>query len=84
MNHGEKERKKDKWSGDRVKPPDFINKSLREKKWSKSINQQRRWRILEYYRVFAKQRKPLPLGALVIKFLPAIRKTKKMVANICF
>ena len=52
-------RTKDKWNNGRMKRLDFINKRLREKNEARvSINNVNE-AILEYYRVVAKQIKPL-------------------------
>ena len=54
------QRTRGKWNEDRMKRPDFTNKRLRE------INEARAYinnvdeAMLEYYRVFAKQKMPLP------------------------
>ena len=69
--HGEKERKRrdlaleelqrarDKWSEDRMKRLGFINKRLREKNEVREYINNVDKAILEYYRVFVKQIKPL-------------------------
>ena len=69
--HGEKERKRhdlaleklqrarDEWDQDRMQRLDFINKRVSEKNERPYINNVDE-AILEYYRVFAKQIKPLP------------------------
>ena len=69
--HGEKERKRhdlaleklqrsrDKWNEDRMKRLDFVNKSLREKNEARAYINNVDDAMLEYYRVFAKQVKPL-------------------------
>ena len=70
--HGAKERKRhdlaleklqrarNKWNMDRMKRLDFINKRLREKNEAKAYINNVDEAMLEYYRVFAKQIKPLP------------------------
>ena len=70
--HGEEERKRhdlaleklqrarDEWNKDRMKRLDFINKRLREKNEARVYIDNVDEAILEYYRVFAKQIKPLP------------------------
>ena len=70
--HGEEERKRhdlaeeqlqkvrDKWNEDQMKPLDFINKRLREKIEARAYINNVDDAMLEYYRVFAKQIKPLP------------------------
>ena len=70
--HGEKERKRhnlaleklqmasDKWKEDRRKRFDFINKRLREKNEARAYINNVDEAMPEYYRVFAKQIKPLP------------------------
>ena len=70
--HGEKERKKhdlaeeqlqkarDKWNEDRMKRLDFINRRLREKDEARAYINNVDDAMLEYYRVLAKQVKPLP------------------------
>ena len=72
-NHGEKKRKRhdlvleklqkarDEWNKDRMKRLDFINKRLREKNEARVYINNVDEAMLEYYRVFAKQIKPLPL-----------------------
>ena len=72
MDHGAEERKRhdsaleklqrarDEWNKDRMKRLDFINKMLREKNEAKSYIRNVDEAMLEYYRVFAKQIKPLP------------------------
>ena len=71
-NHGEKQRKRhdlaleklkrawNKWNEDTVKRLDFINKRLREKNEARAYINNVDEAMLEYYRVFAKQIKPLP------------------------
>ena len=70
--HGEEERKRhdlaleklqrarDEWNKDRMKRLDFINKRLREKNEARAYINNVDEAMLEYYRVFAKQIKPLP------------------------
>ena len=70
--HGEKERKRhdlaleklqrarDEWDQDRMQRLDFINKRVREKNETRPYINNVDEAILEYYRVFAKQIKPLP------------------------
>ena len=70
--HGEEERKRhdlvleklerarDKWNEDRMKRIDFINKRLRGANKAKAYISNVDDAMLEYYRVFAKQIKPLP------------------------
>ena len=70
--HGEEERKrhdlpleklqrvKDEWNEDQMKRLDFINKRLREANKAKVYISNVDDAMLEYYRVFAKQIKPLP------------------------
>ena len=54
------QRARDEWNEDQMKRLDFINKRLREKHdasvYIKNVDEA----MLEYYRVFAKQTKPLP------------------------
>ena len=69
--HGKKERKRhdlaleklqrarDEWDKDRMKRFDFINKRLREKNEVRTYINNADEGMLEYYRVFAKQIKPL-------------------------
>ena len=54
------QRARDEWNRDRVKHLDFINKRLREKNEAKVYINNVDEAMLEYYRVFAKQIKPLP------------------------
>ena len=54
------QRVKDKWNEDRMKRLDFINKRLREKNEARAYINNVDEAMLEYYRVFAKQIKPLP------------------------
>ena len=70
--HGEEERKRhdlaleklqrarDEWNKDGMKRLDFINKRLREKNEARAYINNVDEAMLEYYRVFAKQIKPLP------------------------
>ena len=70
--HGEKERKKhdlalkrlqrarNECNKDRMKRLDFINKRLREKNETRAYINNGDEAMLEYYRVFSKQIKPLP------------------------
>ena len=70
--HGEEERKRhdlalqklqmgrDEWNKDRMKRLKFINKRLREKNEARAYINSVDEAMLEYYRVFAKQIKPLP------------------------
>ena len=70
--HGEEERKRhdlalkklqrarDGWNKDRMKRLDFINKRLREQNKARAYISNVDKAMLEYYRVFAKQIKPLP------------------------
>ena len=69
--HGENESKKHdlatekfqrtrvKWNGDRMKRLDFINKRLREKNEARAYIKNVDEAMLKYYRIFAKQIKPL-------------------------
>ena len=71
-NHGEEEQKRhdlalerlqgarDEWNKDQMKGLDFINKRPREKNEATVDINNVGQAILEYYRVFAKQIKPLP------------------------
>ena len=70
--HGAKERKRhdlaleklqrawDEWNRDRMKRIDFINRRIREKNEPRAYINNVDEAMLEYYRVFAKQIKPLP------------------------
>ena len=70
--HGEEQRKRhdlalerlqrarEEWNKDRMKWLDFINKRLREKNEARAYINNVDEAMLEYYRVFAKQIKPLP------------------------
>ena len=72
IDHGEEERKghdlaleklqraRDEWNKDRMKRLDFINKRIREKNEARVYINNVDGAMLEYYRVFAKQIKPLP------------------------
>ena len=51
---------KDEWNQDRMKRLDFINKRLREKYEAREHINNVNEVMIEYYRVFAKQIKPLP------------------------
>ena len=53
------QRARDEWNEDRMKRLDFINKRLREKNEAKAYINNVDKAILEYYRVFAKQVKPM-------------------------
>ena len=55
------QRARDEWNRDRMKRLDFINRRLREKNEAKACTNNVDEAMLEYYRVFAKQIKPLPL-----------------------
>ena len=71
-NHGGEERKRhdlalgnlqrarDKWNEDRMKRLDFIDKRLHEKNEARAHINNTNEAMLEYYRVFANQIKPLP------------------------
>ena len=71
-NHGEEEQKRhdlalerlqrarDEWNKDQMKGLDFINKRPREKNEGRVDINNVDEAVLEYYRVFAKQIKPLP------------------------
>ena len=54
------QRARDEWNEDRMKRLDFINKRLREKNEARAYINNVDEAMLEYYRVFAKQIKPLP------------------------
>ena len=54
------QRARDKWNEDRIKWLDFIKKRLREKNEARAYINKIDEAVLEYYRVFAKQIKPLP------------------------
>ena len=54
------QRARDEWNRDRMKRLDFINRRLREKNEAKAYINNVDEAMLEYYRVFAKQIKPLP------------------------
>ena len=70
--HGAEERKghevacenlqkaRDRWNEDRMKRFDIINKRLRERNKTRAYINNLDKAMLEYYRVFAKQIKPLP------------------------
>ena len=70
--HGEEERKRhdlalkklqrarDGWNKDRMKRLDFINKRLREQNKARAYINNVDKAMVEYYRIFAKQIKPLP------------------------
>ena len=70
--HGAEERKRhdlalenlqkarDRWNRDRMKRLDLINKRLRERNEARAYINNLDKAMLEYYRVFAKQIKPLP------------------------
>ena len=70
--HGEEERKRhdlaleklqrarDEWNKDRMKRVDFINKRLREQNKARTYINNVDEAMVEYYRVFAKQIKPIP------------------------
>ena len=57
---GKLQRARDEWNKDRMKRLDFINKRLREKNEVRAYIKNVDEAVLEYYRVFAKQIKPLP------------------------
>ena len=54
------QRARDEWNRDRMKRLDFINRRLREKNEAKAYINNVDEAMLEHYRVFAKQIKPLP------------------------
>ena len=58
--HEKLQRAKGEWNKDQMKRLDFINKRLREKNEARVYINNIDEAILEYYRVFAKQIKPLP------------------------
>ena len=78
--HGEKEckrhdlaleklqRARDEWNKDRMKRLDFINKRLRETQAAKAYINNTDEAKLEYYRVFAKKIKLLPLEPQLLDF----------------
>ena len=80
MDHGEKKRKrhdlplkklqraKDHWNEDRMKRLDFINKLLREKNEARAYINTVDQAMLQYYRVFAKQIKPIPPRPQLLDF----------------
>ena len=70
------QRARDKWNEDRMKRLDFINKRLREKNEARAYINNVDEAMLEYYRVFAKQIKPLPPEPK-LSDLSSIRGTKK-------
>ena len=51
---------RDRWNRDRMKRLDLINKRLRERNEARAYINNLDKAMLEYYRVFAKQIKPLP------------------------
>ena len=57
---GKLQRTRDEWDRYRMKQLDFINKRLREKNEARAYINNVDEAIVEYYRVFAKQIKPLP------------------------
>ena len=54
------QRTRDEWDRYRMKQLDFINKRLREKNEARAYINNVDEAIVEYYRLFAKQIKPLP------------------------
>ena len=54
------QRARDEWNRDRMERLDFMNKRLREKNETRTYINNVDEAMLEYYRVFAKQIKPLP------------------------
>ena len=54
------QRARDKWNEGQMKQLDFINKRLREKNEARAYINNVDEAMFEYYRVFAKQIKPLP------------------------
>ena len=54
------QRARDEWNRDRTKRLDFINKRLLEKNEARTYINNVDEPMLEYYRIFAKQIKPLP------------------------
>ena len=57
---GKLQRDSYKWNEDRIERLDFINKRLREKYEAREHINNVNEVMIEYYRVFAKQIKPLP------------------------
>ena len=55
------QRARNKWNGDRMKRLDFINKRLHKKNEARTCINNVDQAMFEYYRVFAKQIKPLLL-----------------------
>ena len=72
---------RDEWNRDRMKRFDFINKRLREQNEARTYINNVDEAMLEYYRVFAKQIKPLPLSLNCQIF--TIRESKKWRTIIC-
>ena len=62
------QRARDEWNKDRMKWLDFINKRLREKREAGACINNVNEAMLEYYRVFVKQIKPLPPGPQLSDF----------------
>ena len=62
------QRARDEWNKDRMKWLDFINKRLREKSEAGACINNVNEAMLEYYRVFVKQIKPLPPGPQLSDF----------------
>ena len=81
--HGAEERKRydlaleklqtarDEWNRDRMKRLDFIDRRLREKNEARAYISNVDEAMLEYYRVFAKQIKPLPREPELSDFYPS-------------
>ena len=55
------QRVRDEWNKDRMKRLDFINRRLRERNEAMTCIRNVHEAMLEFYRVFAKQIRPLPL-----------------------
>ena len=60
--HQKLQRARDEWNRDPAKRLYFINRRLREKNEAKTYINNVDSAMLEYYRVFAKEIKPLPLS----------------------
>ena len=65
---GKLQRAKDEWNGGRMKLLDFVNRRIIEKNEARTYINNADEAMLEYYRVFAKNIKPLPPEAQLSDF----------------
>ena len=78
------QRVRDEWNKDQMKRLDFINKRLREKNETRTYINNVDEAMLEYYRVFAKQIKPLPPKPQLLDFYRPSEAQKSGELFICY